>query len=340
VTFISANIGYVAGDNAIYGTTNGGKTWQRLYSGRAQLWSLSFVTSSVGFAAGVDPIPGTGVMLGTKDAGRTWSKLGQPGGTARQLSFANSLTGFAMAGGTPLAANTTPERVPPFIGGRLAATSSGGELWHVLDAAEHVDSTCASDATHMWAAFQASVLRSDDGGDTFSNVLSPLIDTKRVWYASIQCAGSDAAWVQFTGAQVGDQRPYVVLHTADAGTTWQPVLANKKTADAYSKLDPTYADGPGPWPGPFSVVDANTAFFLGVCPQCGTRGAVSITGTIDAGKTWQAVATVPDVTLAGPIAISFSDAQHGWVVGTTANGAPVVDATADGGLTWTKQTLK
>ncbi|MBV8082066.1 MAG: hypothetical protein JO293_01815 [Candidatus Eremiobacteraeota bacterium] len=340
VTFVSANVGWVAGDNAIYGTTNGGKAWQRQYNGRVQFWSLNFVTPSVGFAAGVDPSPGTGVLLGTKDGGRTWTNLGEPKGPARQVSFATALTGFAMAGGSPLTAGTVSERVPPFFGGRLASTTSGGQLWHILDAPELVDSTCASNATHMWAAYQAAVLRSDDGGDTFSNVLSPLIDTKRVWYATIQCSGSDVAWVQFAGTQVGDQRPYVVLRTADDGHTWQAVLANKKTTDAYPKLDPTYADGPGPWPGPFSAVDANSAFFLGVCPQCGARGAVSITGTIDAGKTWQAVATVPDVTAAGPIAISFSDAQHGWVVGSSAQGAPVIDVTADGGLTWTKQSIK
>jgi photosystem II stability/assembly factor-like uncharacterized protein len=46
---------------------------------------------------------------------------------------------------------------------------------------------------------------------------------------------------------------------------------------------------------------------------------------------------VPDVTLAGPVAVSFGDANHGWIVGSSAAGAPIIAATADGGLTWTKQ---
>jgi len=167
-------------------------------------------------------------------------------------------------------------------------------------------------------------------------VLSPQIDTKRTWFASVHCAADSAAWAQFTSTPVGDQRPFVVYRTSDAGQHWQAVLLNKKTPEAYPLLN-GIADGPGPWPGPFAAVDANIAFFLGVCPACGSHGAISIAGTTDGGANWQAVATVPDVTIAGPIAISFADATHGWVVGTTANGSPVVEATANGGTTWTRQ---
>jgi len=339
VTFVSSAIGWVGGDGVIFGTTDGGRTWQRQYTGRLQIYSLSFVSSTTGFAAAFDPIPGVGAMLATHDGGRTWGHASEPRNPARQISFASAQMGVAMAGGSPLVGNM-PERVPMFFGGRLALTTDGTHSWHILENPMLVDTTCASDPTHLWAAYQAAVLRSDDTGDTFSHVFSPLIDTKRTWYATIECAGADVAWVQFTGAPTGEQRPYVVFRTADAGQTWQAVLANKRTTDAYPQLDASYGDGPGPWPGPFSVVDASSAFFLGACPQCGTRGAVSITATNDGGKTWQAISTVLDVTLAGPVAVSFPDAQHGWVVGSSALGAPVIAATSDGGLTWTKQGAK
>jgi len=340
VAFVSSSTGWIGGDGTILATTDGGKTWQRQYTGRVQIWALSFVSPAVGFAAGVDPIPGTGILFGTRDGGHTWSQLAEPRSPARQISFASALVGFAMAGGSPLQASGATERIPPFFGGRLAATTDGGKTWHVLDAPMLVDSTCASNTQHMWAAYQAAVLRSDDGGDSFSNVFSPMIDTKRIWYATIGCAGSDVAWVQFAGAATGEQREYVVYRTSDAGAHWQPVLANKRTSDAYPHLEGSPPDGPGPWPGPFSVVDANSAFFLGACPQCGSRGAVSLTGTNDGGKTWQSVSTVPDVTLAGPVAMSFPDSQHGWVVGTSAGNTPVIAASADGGITWTKQVAR
>jgi photosystem II stability/assembly factor-like uncharacterized protein len=337
VSFVSSSTGWIGGDGTILATTDGGKTWQRQYSGRAQISALSFISPAVGYASGVDPIPGTGILFGTRDGGRTWSQLGEPRSPARQISFASALVGFAMSGGSPLQGNGATERTPPFFGGRLATTTDGGKSWHVLDAPTLVDSTCASNTQHVWAAYQAAVLRSDDAGDSFSNVFSPQIDTKGVWYATVECSGADVAWVQFAGAATGEQRAYVVYRTSDAGQHWQPVLANKRASDAYPHLEGSPADGPGPWPGPFSVVDANSAFFLGACPQCGSRGAVSVTGTNDGGKTWQSISTVPDVTLAGPVAMSFPDSQHGWVVGTSVSGAPVIAASADGGITWTKQ---
>jgi photosystem II stability/assembly factor-like uncharacterized protein len=335
VTFVSSATGWIAGDGAIFGTTDGGRSWHRQYTGRVELTSVSFANSLDGWAAGVDPIPGTGVLLGTRDGGRTWSTLVEPRNPAREVSFADPSVGYAVAGGSPLTPENASERMR-FFGGRIARTSDGGHAWNMLDNPMLVDTACASSTKVAWAAYQAAVLRSDDGGDTFSHVLSPQIDTKRTWFANVRCAGDSAAWAQFTSTPVGDQRPFVVYRTSDAGAHWQPVLVNAKTPDAYPLLK-GIADGPGPWPGAFAAVDANTAFFLGVCPGCGSHGAVSIAGTADGGATWQPVATVPDVTVAGPIALSFADATHGWVVGTSANGTPVVEVTANGGTTWTRQ---
>lgn len=335
IAFVSPATGWIAGDGAILGTTDGGRSWHRQYSGRVEFTSVSFANSLDGWAAGVDPIPGTGVLLGTRDGGRTWGTLVEPRNPARQISFADPSVGYAVAGGSPLAAENASERMR-FFGGRIARTSDGGHSWSLLDNPMLVDTACASSTRVAWAAYQAAVLRTDDGGDTFSHVLSPQIDTKRTWFANVRCAGDSAAWAQFTSTPVGDQRPFVVYRTSDAGQHWQPVLLNNKTSDAYPLLT-GIAGGPGPWPGPFAAVDANTAFFLGVCPACGARGAISITGTTDGGATWQPLATVPDITVAGPIAVSFADATHGWVVGTSADGSPAVETTANGGATWTRQ---
>ena len=333
VAFISPATGWIAGDGAILGTTDGGRSWHRQYTGRVQLTSVSFANSLDGWAAGVDPIPGTGVLLGTHDGGRTWSTLVEPGNPARTISFADPSVGYAVAGGSPLAPENASERML-FFGGRIARTVDGGHSWNLLDNPMLVDSACASSTKVTWAAYQAAVLRTDDGGDTFSHVLSPQIDTKRTWFANVHCASDSAAWAQFTSTPVGDQRPFVVYRTSDAGQHWQPVLLNAKTPDAYPLLKGV-AGGPGPRPGPFAAVDANVAFFLGVCPACGSHGAISIAGTTDGGATWQPVATIPEVTNRGPIAVSFADATHGWVIGTSASGSPVIEATANGGTTWT-----
>jgi len=338
VSFVSALTGWVAGDGAIWNTVDGGRSWQRQYTGRVQIYSLAFASAGIGWAAGIDPIPGTGVLFGTTDGGRTWNKLGEPRNPVRTMSSADGAHGFAVAGGSPLSVAAATERTPAFFGGRLAATSDGGRSWRVLDSPFLVDTACAANSNVVYAAYQAAVLRSDDG-DTFANVFSPEVDTKLVWYATIHCAGAQSAWVQFASAAQGDQRPVIVYRTTDGGQHWQAMLLNKNTPSAYRQIEGRTADAPGPWPGPFAVVDMDTAFFLAACPQCGSAGAFSIVGTSTGGASWSAVATVPNITLAGPVAISFGDATHGWVVGSGLGGIPIVNATADGGLTWTQQRL-
>lgn len=338
VSFVSALTGWVAGDGAIWNTVDGGRTWHRQYTGRVQIYALSFASVGVGWAAGTDPIPGTGVLFGTSDGGRTWNRLGEPRNPVRTLSFGDGSNGFAVAGGSPLAVASATERTPPFFGGRLAASSDGGRSWRMLDNPLLVDTVCAARSKVSYAAYQAAVLRSDDG-DTFSNVFSPHVDTKLVWYATVHCTADQSAWVQFASTAQGDQRPVIVYRTTDSGRHWQPMLMNKSTPGAYPQFENVVADSPGPWPAAFAVVDADTAFFLGACPQCGSAGAISIVGTSNGGTSWNAVATVPNITLNGPVAISFGDATHGWVVGSGLGGTPVVDATADGGLTWTQQRL-
>src|SRR6516165_6187242 len=69
VSFVSALTGWVAGDGAIWNTVDGGRTWHRQYTGRVQIYSLSFASAGVGWAAGTDPIPGRGILFGTIDGG-------------------------------------------------------------------------------------------------------------------------------------------------------------------------------------------------------------------------------------------------------------------------------
>ena len=333
VAFVSPTNGWVAGDGTIRATRDGGRTWQTQYSGRAQISSLYFVDGQVGWAAGIDAVAGTGVLLGTHDGGRTWTNLGEPRNPARTMSFRDARNGLAVAGGSPLSAGAT-ERTPPFFGGRLARTSDGGHTWHVLDAPMLVDTTCWSNSPRPWAAYQAAVLRSEDG-EVFSHVFSPHLETSRVWYASVRCSGDNVAWVQFASTAVGEQRPWIVFRTNDGGQNWQPLLLNKKTQDAYPSYTGPAGDVPGPWPGPFAVVDANTAFFVGACPKCGANG-VTFTATTDGGATWQPVVAIPDIMPSNPLAVSFVDSTHGWIVGASASGRSIIATTVDGGRSWTR----
>ena len=105
-----------------------------------------------------------------------------------------------------------------------------------------------------------------------------------------------------------------VLRTSDGGHLWQPLTV---TTD---KLDFRDVD----------AVDARTAYLLSI----GTGPASRIYKTTDAGAHWdlQFTATDPKTFLD---AMTFSDADHGVVVGDSIDGRFQMLLTADGGRTWT-----
>jgi photosystem II stability/assembly factor-like uncharacterized protein len=137
--------------------------------------------------------------------------------------------------------------------------------------------------------------------------------------------------VLFTGAAAMSQQAYAGFRSPDAGDSWAPILASHfgvparpntlsdQTIDAYA--------------GPFDVVDEQTAFFIGSCPACYPYGA-SITRTADGGQTWQhnQITAIRQVD-----ALSFVDAQHGWILAYDRAVGSLILATADGGETWQRQ---
>jgi photosystem II stability/assembly factor-like uncharacterized protein len=76
-----------------------------------------------------------------------------------------------------------------------------------------------------------------------------------------------------------------------------------------------------------SFIDASTGWATG--ENARSDGVVRLYVTHDGGATWQSGALLPDP--AG--AVSFSDADHGWVASST---NADLWATSDGGRTWTK----
>lgn len=332
VTFVNSQVGWVAGDSTIFATVDGGLTWRRQYVGRAQFTSLSFINAQMGWAAGVDAISGRGVLLGTSDGGKRWIKLGEPPHALRSISFGSATNGWGIAGGTPLAQAIATEVTQPFSGGNLVSTRDGGRTWDPHQQPPSIDSVCASGAESAWLATQAAVIGTDDMGESFVHLLAAPVDIRYKWFATIRCAGPSVAWALFGNDRIANNhRPYAIMHTADGGATWDAAFANRATPELYPKVTGA-SDGPGNFPGPFAVVDASAAYFLGVCPGC---GGVSIIGTRDGGKTWMPIATIPELTF-GPVALSFADADHGWVVGT-ANELAIILATSDGGRTWMRQ---
>ncbi len=317
VDFVDAQTGWVGGGGLILATKDGGRTWEQQYVGPHNILTLSFLSPLVGWAVASD------TLLGTTDGGANWTTLGEPEEPLVSVQFVNPSVGWGVM--------TEPGDLPqgPNFGGKLTKTTDGGHTWTIDETPQAVQSVCAIDIDTLWAAGGLSVLRSGDGGKTWSTAFTSPAHPDPPWSADIQCAGREVAWVQFLGYGVAlGHAPYIIYRTSDGGGHWQAMMEEQYTLGSYL----TAPEGPGSYPGPFSVVDEKTAYFVGWCPACGA-GETRVRGTNDDGETWQPDVTIPGPPSLPPRAVDFVDGAHGWAVFTSTESGSVL-ATTDGGLTW------
>ncbi len=315
VDFVDTQTGWVTGVGAVLATTDGGHTWQPQQAGSATILDLEFASSTAGWAVALDK------LLGTLDGGATWTALGEPPEPLVAVDFIDPALGWGV---TASDANDLP-----FFDGRLAKTADGGRTWTLVTTPTPLQSVCAVSGNEVWAAGGTSVLHSVDGGQTWSTSFTAPLPANGDWSTTVRCAGTDVAWVQMVNGGVAlSHQQYVIYRTLDRGGHWDVMMAEEYTLSNVV----TAPEGPGLYPGPFSVVDDKTAFVVGFCGPCGA-GTTYVRATFDGGLTWQPDAVVSDNAPRGPTAVDFVDGKHGWVV---LSGAEIV-ATTDGGQTWSQQ---
>jgi photosystem II stability/assembly factor-like uncharacterized protein len=75
---------WAVGKGTILTTSNGGRTWLRVWRGAQELDQVDFVNASTGWALGDH------LLLGTVDGGQHWRQLGQPRrGPLRRIHFSS-----------------------------------------------------------------------------------------------------------------------------------------------------------------------------------------------------------------------------------------------------------
>lgn len=335
VQFVSAERGWAAGAGRILATSDGGRTWQRQYDGPAQLYEADFVDAAHGWAAG----PGS--LLGTADGGATWTPLSDPCGAIDSVHFVTPEVGYAVAGGSQVRIDGG---VPAAVdGGDLLMTTDGGRAWHTVPGAPaQVESVCFATTADGFLGTAGKIWRSTDGGRQWAvsftePAKSAALPSQPGDTAALQCAGPDAAWVDFLGfgAALGHS-PYIAYATQDA-RHWRPLFEESYTESA--ALPEVHApDGPGSYPGPFSAIGPDSAAFIGWNPPQGF-GAAPV-DMVTGGTKLSKDGDVGGMTRA--FGAAFLSPAQGWVVGTdqTSSGSPgdyVIEATADGGRTWARE---
>jgi len=176
------------------------------------------------------------------------------------------------------------------------------------------------------------VLRTADGGRSWVDVTPP--QPVRADYAlgsavTLFALDDQTAWAVFYDRQVAAVvPPMTVWRTTDGGTNWIESTPLDVTDAAFFA------------PTELTFVDAQNGWLLAHVDSGMMHDYVMVFGTDDGGATWERRVDPTNQALTQSCAktgIVFTDAQTGWITGDcqgVQNGAPYLERTTDGGLTW------
>ncbi len=243
--FVDQMTGWVLHNGLLYGTTDGGDSWNLLNSREARrLTKVYFLNKEDGWA--IYDIWATrrrsNYVLSTQDGGRSWRKVREIYTPIYTIFFLNNYVGYF-----------TPRWES------IGRTIDGGQKWEEIDSPEGLNYVFFVNQKTGWG-YGASIWHTDDGGqswveDTPNEDISDLYDAKflseqtgwivgsegQVWH---KAGGKD--WHRLTNLPVAEKKIYgidfvddnegwitiedgVILHTVDSGDSWQ-VIAHRPQA--------------------------------------------------------------------------------------------------------------
>lgn len=335
---------------AVFHTTDGGQSWTIQEPGDmfSPLWDVQFIDQKRGYIVGANYIGAWGPpVFRTFDAGATWEPVKME--HANPLSV-EGLYGVAVVGDQVFAVGDhdfvavtaqawdtpieTPTGMPCFNLDCLFEQRylNPHFIFHSAYFIDENQGWVVGSKTFAVSHWGQVILHTQDGGLTWETQYEHAPDVNGLFSVhrldDVVFVDELNGWATGTSERLaGDGRDFsgAILTTADGGQTWQD-----NAAALYEDRQREF----------FAVdfVDAQNGWALAAMNFPSSN--VNLARTIDGGSTWTWVDSGVEGQLSVGFAlvqgeIVFSDAQHGWAVG----GLGEVVSTADGGTTWTQQTL-
>ena len=198
-TFAAGRRVVAAGEDGVTVVSDdAGTTWAPLGGRLSQTFTrIRAVSASLVFAVGPN-----GTLARTSDGGRSWAPLGvSTSEDVIDVSFADAFVGYAVdAAGTVL------------------RTENGGISWQILNTGYSAtpQAVLALDPRTVLLIGGRGVLRSTDGGDTFSRVRARIVAAARLFN------------VDRAGGRVFAYGSKNIVASSDRGRTWKKVLRPRK----------------------------------------------------------------------------------------------------------------
>jgi photosystem II stability/assembly factor-like uncharacterized protein len=259
-------------------TEDGGNTWTRQGDINHIPLSIFFIDLHRGWMIGDPSLADyTTAILRTTDGGSNWvTQYSQDyhEGMFSDIYFKNSMKGWAVGQG----GNTYP---PPDIS-LFYLTLDGGTNW--IDQSymfnRSLSSICFTDQDHGWIAGYKTILKTTNGGQSWSEVWTGPHYLKDIFFID-----NEHGWALGDSAA---RYPYrdVIMRTTDAGMTWEQQFPG--FGSSLKKV--FFTDNDHGW----IARDGDILY------------------TVDGGVTWKHMYINFNGELGG---IFFSDIDHGWVVG-------------------------
>ena len=237
ISFVDENTGwYGTGKGDLFRTQDGGATWEIVASRPGTfIRAVAFLNEKRGFIGNIGTNYYPGVtdempLYETLDGGATWTAVDLGEETVIGICAIDVLQTERIFQG-----NHVPRTVihaAGRVGGPAAIIRSvdGGASWSVIDMSAHAAMILdvkflnentglvfASTARHSSEAY-GLVLRTEDGGQTWTKVYTPDRLNELIWKASFPDAQTGYATVQSYDKERSEQ---LIIKTTDGGKTWQ-----------------------------------------------------------------------------------------------------------------------